>query len=583
MTFENRLMRSADARPRSPLLSAMSALEMGHWSCRIAQQRLVLSAEAAAIMGMADATPSCLDELLHYFTAESANLLRGAFAACVHTGTPIDAEVRLAAPRVSPRWVRFVGASFPGTLDGTGEIHGAVQNISAYKRVREETRRLAFFDTLTGLPNRQLLMERLEEALSDSALSGQEGALLFIELDKFKVLNNTMGHSLGDLLLQRVAERLVRSLPTADTTGRIGGDEFVVLLRDLGHDPATAEDKARTVATHVLESMAEPFPLGDYLHYGTASIGVARFGARSGEVSDLLKQADLAVYQAKEMGGNTVAFFNLAVQTAITASAALGADLRMALRMGGQLFVYYQAQCDRAHRITGVEALLRWQHPARGLVSPTDFIPVAENTGLILPLGQWVLEQACDQLAAWARRPETAHLSIAVNVSVRQFGHPEFVNHVMATVARYQVQPHLLRLELTESLLIGRLDITLARMKTLKQFGVSFSLDDFGTGYSSLAYLKRLPLDQLKIDKSFVADLLTNASDAAIVRTVIGLAHSLNLLVVAEGVETEAQKAFLMDSGCDLFQGFLLAKPTLAQDVETFVHAAKAPCLPLGP
>ena len=582
MTFENRLMRSADAPPRSPLLSAMRALEMGHWSCRIAQQRLVLSAEAAAIMGMADTAPSCLDDLLPHFAAESADLLRDAFAACVQAGTPIDAEVRLAVPQASPRWVRFVGESFPGTLDGTGEIHGAVQDISAYKRVREETLRLAFFDTLTGLPNRQLLMERLEDALGDSARSRQEGALLFIDLDNFKVLNDTMGHSLGDQLLQRVAERLVRNLRKTDTVGRIGGDEFVVLLRDLDTDPAAAEDKAHTVATNVLERMAEPFDLGDYLHYGTASIGVARFGAGSAEVSDLLMQADLAVYQAKEMGGNTVAFFNPAVQTAITASAALGADLRMALRTSGQLFVFYQAQCDRARRITGVEALLRWRHPARGMISPSDFIPVAENTGLILPLGQWVLEQACSQLAAWARQPETAHLSIAVNVSVRQFSHPEFVNQVMATVAKYHVQPRLLRLELTESMLIGRLDITLARMNMLKQFGVSFSLDDFGTGYSSLAYLKRLPLDQLKIDKSFVADLLTDSSDAAIVRAVIGLAHSLNLRVVAEGVETEAQQAFLMDSGCDLFQGYLLGKPAFAQEVEIFVHATEAQAPSLG-
>ncbi|WP_423458289.1 putative bifunctional diguanylate cyclase/phosphodiesterase [Ottowia sp. VDI28] len=555
----------------------MRALEMGHWSCRIARQQLVLSAEAAAIMGMADAAPTCLDELLPHFAVESAELLREAFATCARAGTPIDAEVQLAMPRARPRWVRFVGESFPGTLDETGEIHGAVQDISAYKRVREETWRLTLFDTLTGLPNRQLLMERLEDTLGDCALSGQEGALMFIDLDNFKVLNDTMGHSHGDLLLQRVAERLVRDLSKTDIVARIGGDEFMVLLRDLDATPAAAEAKAHAAAAHLLESIAEPFDLDDYLHYGTASIGVARFGTGSEATSELLMQADLAMYQAKDMGGNAVAFFHPAMQTAVAASAALGADLRTALQADGQLFVHYQAQCDRARRITGVEALLRWQHPARGQVSPTEFIPVAENTGLILPLGQWVLEQACAQLAAWACQPGMEDLSIAVNVSARQFGHPEFVNQVMATVARHQVQPHLLRLELTESMLIGRLDVTLARMNILEQFGVSFSLDDFGTGYSSLAYLKRLPLDQLKIDKSFVADLLTNPRDAAIVRTVIGLAHSLNLRVVAEGVETEAQQAFLMDAGCDLFQGYLLAKPALAQEVATFVSRGEAP------
>lgn len=440
---------------------------------------------------------------------------------------------------------------------------------------REDERKihdLAYFDPLTQLPNRRMLMEQLVTALSRCARSGQEGALMFIDLDHFKVLNDTMGHVHGDLLLLRVADRLRHSVRRSDIVARLGGDEFVVMLQGLGTDPETARQKARTVANKILARMAEPFDLDGAKHYSTTSIGVAGFNAGHPGVDDLLKQADLAMYQAKSAGRNTVSFFDPAMQAALSASAALSSDLRVALGEN-QFAVHYQPLLDRDGRVRGVEALLRW-HRDDKWVPPGVFIPIAESNGQILPIGMWVIEQACRQLAAWAEDPSTASLGIAVNVSVRQFLHPGFVDQVTAAIRRSAIAPHLLRLELTESLLAERIDITRARMQALKALGVTFSLDDFGTGYSSLAYLKHLPLDQLKIDKGFVADLLTNPHDAAISSAIIGLAHSLQLDVIAEGVETDAQRNHLMQLGCDLFQGFLFAPALSITEFERFLAAS---------
>lgn len=453
------------------------------------------------------------------------------------------------------------------------------RDVSERKAADDKIHHLAFFDPLTQLPNRQLLIERLQAALDATATSGQHGALMFIDLDNFKVLNDTMGHHKGDLLLQRVAERLRRSVRKVDTVARLGGDEFVVMLQHLGTEVETAARKAQVVAEKVLARMIEPFDLGGSQHYSTTSIGVTPLhAARTGQdgVNELLKQADLAMYQAKNMGRNTVAFFDPEMQAAISASASMSADLRAALHAHGQIGVHYQPQFDLGQRVVGAEALARWQHPERGSVSPSEFIPIAEDTGLILPLGTWVMEESCRQLAAWGENPDTALLSISVNVSVRQFRHPEFVDLVMGMLARHGVQPHLLKLELTESLLADRMEITLAKMGKLKQLGVTLSLDDFGTGYSSLAYLKLLPIDQLKIDKAFVADVLSDPSDAAIAHAIIGLAHSVGLTVIAEGVENEAQRHWLAERGCDLFQGFLLAQPMPVDEVNAFLKTHTA-------
>lgn len=448
------------------------------------------------------------------------------------------------------------------------------RDVTERKLAEEKIQHLAFYDALTKLPNRQLLMDRLHAALADPARP-REGALMFIDLDNFKVLNDTLGHQKGDLLLQLVAERLRSCVAKGDTVARLGGDEFVILLENRGEKPLDPATGARAVADRILAALGEPYVLPGYLHHSTCSIGVTLFSKSDRTVSELLKQADLAMYQAKGAGRNTVRFFDPEMQAVVSANAALAADLRKAWRET-QFRIDYQPQVGADGRMIGVEALLRWQHPQRGLVPPDQFISAAEETSLIVPIGRWVLDEACAQLVAWEHRPDRRHLTISVNVSVKQFRHPEFVDEVMQAIEQSGVQPHKLKLELTESLLADGIDVTIAKMGSLKDMGVTLSLDDFGIGYSSLSYLKRLPLDQLKIDREFVKDILTDPNDAAIARTVIGLAHSLDLDVLAEGVETEEQRAFLERQGCYSYQGYLFCKPLPIDELENFMDRLPA-------
>jgi len=454
------------------------------------------------------------------------------------------------------------------------------RDITQRKTAEDMIRHLALYDPLTDLPNRQLLMERLQKALHQSARSGQHGALMFIDLDNFKILNDTLGHHVGDQLLKLVAIRLTSSVRKTDTVARLGGDEFVVMVDDLSTDTQTAMQKSRALADKVLGTLREPFQIAGHQHYATPSIGVAAFVGQKSDVVELLKQADIAMYQAKSLGRNNVCFFDPALQARMDAGAAISADLRVALARQ-QLLVFYQPQVDRQGVIAGVEALVRWQHPVRGLVPPGEFIPVAEDTGMILPLGQWVLETVCRQLAAWADCPQTAHLSVAVNVSVQQFRHPNFVDMVVNAIEQAGIEPRRLKLELTESLLADRMEITIQKMGLLKSLGVTLALDDFGVGYSSLSMLKRLPLDQLKIDKGFVDDVLTDPNDAAISRAIISLAQSLGLQVVAEGVETQAQRDFLAYQGCDQFQGYLFAPPLPIETLDAYLRDPAAGMMPV--
>ncbi|MBG9388405.1 sensor domain-containing protein [Caenimonas aquaedulcis] len=449
------------------------------------------------------------------------------------------------------------------------------RDITERKMAEEKIQYLAFYDALTQLPNRQLLLDRLERALSDPDRS-HEGALMFIDLDNFKVLNDTLGHQKGDQLLQQVAERLRSCVARGDTVARLGGDEFVILLENSGTKPFRPAEGARIVSERILAKLGEPYLLSGYLHHSTCSIGVTLFGRTVPlSVSELLKQADLAMYQAKAAGRNAVCFFDPEMQATATENAALATDLRQAWREG-QFLIDYQPQVGADGRMTGVEALLRWRHPQRDMVPPSHFISTAEETSLIIPIGHWVLQQACAQLAEWSKREDRKHLSIAVNVSVRQFRHPDFVDEVMTVVRESGIAPHKLKLELTESLLADGIEVTVAKMGNLKAMGVTLSLDDFGMGYSSLSYLKRLPLDQLKIDREFVKDILTDANDAAIAKTIIGLAQSLGLGVIAEGVETPEQRAFLAKQGCDEFQGFLFCKPLPIEELESFMDSLES-------
>jgi diguanylate cyclase (GGDEF)-like protein/PAS domain S-box-containing protein len=434
------------------------------------------------------------------------------------------------------------------------------EDITQRLAAEAEIKNLAFYDPLTGLPNRRLLHDRLRQALASSTRSARYGALLFLDLDNFKTLNDTLGHDIGDLLLQQVAQRLSTCVREGDTVARLGGDEFVVMLEDLSENVLEAAAQTETVGEKILVTLNQIYQLGQYEHHSTPSIGVTLFADHQGSMDDLLKRADLAMYQAKAAGRNTLRFFDPEMQAVVTTRAALEADLREAVRKG-QFVLYYQAQVDGMGRLTGVEVLLRWQHPLRGLVSPLEFIPLAEDTGLILPLGHWVLETACAQLTVWATRPEMAHLTIAVNVSARQFHHVDFVDQVLAVLDKTGANPKRLKLELTESLLVEDVEGIIIKMTALKARGVCFSLDDFGTGYSSLSYLKRLPLDQLKIDQSFVRDILIDTNDSAIAKMVVALAESMGLAVIAEGVETEAQKDFLARNGCLAYQGYLYSRP----------------------
>ena len=469
---------------------------------------------------------------------------------------------------VFPEWLNFTAVK-----DDAGHVTHYVasfSDITERKAAQDRIQSLAFYDPLTSLPNRRLLMDRLSQAIAAGARHLRKGALLFVDLDDFKTINDTLGHHLGDLLLEQVAQRLSTCIREGDTAARLGGDEFVVMLADLSETALDAAAQAEVVGEKILAMLAQPYQLGLQQCRSTASIGVTLFGGNQHEaIDEPLKRADLAMYQAKAAGRNTLRFFDPQMQAVVSARAVLETDLRTALEQQ-HFLLYYQPQVAADGSLIGAEALVRWLHPARGLVSPADFIPLAEDTGLILPLGQWVLETACAQLEVWAKKPENAHWTLAVNVSARQFRQPLFVEQVLATLEHTGANPQRLKLELTESLLVDNVDEVITKMRALKEIGVGFSLDDFGTGYSSLSYLKRLPLDQLKIDQSFVRDLLSDPDDAVIARAIVALGHSLGMQVIAEGVETAAQREMLAELGCDAYQGYHFGRPAPASDLEAF-------------
>ncbi|MDD2609704.1 MAG: EAL domain-containing protein [Giesbergeria sp.] len=503
--------------------------------------------------------------------ASDLQRMRLMMARAVHDLQPWQCEYRVHAADGSVRW-HMSNAVLQKEPDGSVLLHGYTLDLTERKQAEEEIERLAFYDALTGLPNRRLLLNRLEHSIAVCLRKQQRGALLFIDLDNFKDLNDTQGHDVGDLLLTQVAQRLVAVVRDADTVARFGGDEFVIMLDGLSADLTIANAQAETVAEKLLRALNTPYTLAGALHYSTPSIGVTLFGDERHSVDELLKRADLAMYQAKAAGRNTQRFFDPAMQAALLERSSLEADLRLGLERG-ELFALYQPVVNHRGQVLGAEALARWKHPERGMISPADFIPLAEQTGLILPLGRHILQLACTQLVAWAADRQTAHLSVAVNVSARQFRQPSFVSEVLETLKQTGANPQRLKIELTESMLLGDLDATIARMEQLKRQGVGFALDDFGTGYSSLSYLKRLPLDQVKIDQSFVRDVLTDPNDAAIVRTILALAQSLDLVAVAEGVETTGQMGFLRLHGCEQFQGYLFGRPGSAQALQSLMHA----------
>jgi diguanylate cyclase (GGDEF)-like protein/PAS domain S-box-containing protein len=444
---------------------------------------------------------------------------------------------------------------------------GTYSDITERKEAEERIRHLAFYDPLTGLPNRRLLLDRLQQSLAGSNRSGRHGALLFIDLDNFKTLNDTQGHVVGDMLLTEVAQRLQGCVREGDTVARLGGDEFVVLLDDLSNEQSHSAAQAEAVGEKIFAAVNQPYLLRGREHHSTPSIGVSLFLGHRESSEELLKRADLAMYQAKSAGRNTIRFFDPAMQAAVEQRAEMEVDLRHALEQQ-QFALHYQIQLDSDGHVRGAEALLRWTHPRRGAIGPSEFVPLAEETGLILPIGRWVLETACAQLKQWESHPQSRDLKLAVNISARQFRHPDFTEQVRTVLARSGADPSRLKMELTETLVLDDIDDTVRKMGDLKALGCRFSLDDFGTGYSSLAYLRRLPLDELKIDQSFVRDITIDSNDDAIVRAIIAMAHSLGLDTVAEGVETEVQRHFLHRYGCNAFQGYLFGRPVPRDEFE---------------
>lgn len=448
---------------------------------------------------------------------------------------------------------------------------GSFSDITENKEAEAEIHRLAYYDSLTGLPNRRLLHDRLEQAMAGSRRTKHCGALLFLDLDNFKILNDTRGHDIGDKLLLEVSRRVLACVREDDTVARLGGDEFVVMLENLSPDKTEAAVQTRSVAEKIREALAHSYGLEGRIAYCTVSIGIALFCDDQNDTAEiLLKHADMAMYKAKDSGGNTMRFFDPQMQTALDLRSGLEEDLRLALQRG-EFQLYYQAQIDRVRHVTGAEALLRWDHPTRGMVPPDDFIELAEETGLILPIGHWVLQAACNQVKDWSVSTSTRDLRLAVNVSARQLRQADFVAEVEKVLEETGANPSRVKIEITESMVIHNVSDTIDKMRQLKKLGIGFSMDDFGTGYSSLAYLNLLPLDQLKIDRSFIDRITRDSNSAAIAQTIITMGNIMGIQVIAEGVETQEQLEQLYRYGCSAYQGYLFSKPVPIGEFETLL------------
>ncbi|MDP2224463.1 bifunctional diguanylate cyclase/phosphodiesterase [Nitrosomonas sp.] len=581
---KNTLQTSPSTPTQTPTSNAMSDLALK--ALRVSESRYRRLFESArdgilllnADTGQIEDVNPYLIEMLGYSHAE----FLGKKLWEVGTFTDIDESQKMFSKIQTEGYVRYddlplrtktgiiIAAEFVSNsydCEGTKVIQCNIRNITERKKTDERIKELAFFDQLTGLPNRLLLQDRLKQAMVASSRSGIFCALLFMDVDNFKNLNDTLGHDMGDALLKQIGLRLTLCVREGDTVARLGGDEFVVVLAGLNTDKAEAAKGIKTVVRKMSVALNQPYQVGGVLYNSTASMGVTLFKGDLINTDDLMKQADLAMYKSKEAGRNTLRFFDPNMELAVMKRAGMENDLRRAIDEK-QFVLHYQAQIVGENHITGAEVLLRWEHPQRGKVTPAEFIPLAEETGLILILGKWVLETACTRLVVWADQLGMADLTIAVNVSANQFRYPDFVDLVLNILKKTGANPRRLKLELTESLLIADVEDTIEKMFALKAKGICFSLDDFGTGYSSLSYLKRLPLDQLKIDQSFVRDILTDPNDAAIARTIVALGQSLGLGVIAEGVETEAQRNFLAVSGCHAYQGYFFSQPLPVEGFE---------------
>jgi diguanylate cyclase (GGDEF)-like protein/PAS domain S-box-containing protein len=524
-----------------------------------------------------DAGKSCREEIIgkddyQMGWAAQADAYRDDDRSVIESGIPrLAYEEPQTAPDGSTVWLSASKVPLRNQKNEVIGVLGVYDDITHRKQTEQRIESLAFFDQLTGVPNRTLLLDRLKQSVAGGSRSGSCGALLFIDLDHFKTLNDTLGHAMGDLLLQQVAQRLAYCVREGDTVARLSGDEFVVILEGLGADEIDAAASAKIVAEKILDALRQTYLLGAVTQRSTASIGITLFGVDPITPDELMKQADLAMYRSKTAGRNNMHFFDSHMESEIKERATLEVDLLRAIEEK-QFLLHYQAQNMSDGRVMGAEVLVRWLHPQRGLVSPAEFIPLAEETGLIMPLDQWVLKTACTQLAIWAAQPALAHLTVAVNVSARQFRQANFVDQVLGALDNTGANPERLKIELTESMLVENVKDIVAKMVALKATGVGFSLDDFGTGYSSLACLARLPINQIKIDSSFVGNIPGKESDETIARTIITMSRELGIDVIAEGVETELQREFLESHGCHAFQGYLFSRPLPLKEFEQIMQ-----------
>jgi diguanylate cyclase (GGDEF)-like protein/PAS domain S-box-containing protein len=464
-------------------------------------------------------------------------------------------------------------------LGGDNYILALARDISLRKEQEAKIHHLAYYDALTGLPNRSLFLDRLHQVLAKSIRHDQQSALLFMDLDRFKTINDSLGHDIGDELLIEISDRLKEMMRDEDTVARLGGDEFVVILPELATNTEPAALNARRITNRILESLAEPIHVGEHTLHISASIGIRLFPDANLDAKSILKQADTALYRAKAGGRNTFHFYRPSMQLLADQHLEMEKALHTSLQ-NNELYLHYQPQVNQNFQIVGAEALLRWQHPKQGFIPPDQFIPLAEETGLILPIGKWVMYQTCAQLAQWQKDnlcPENFRL--AINISAKQFEHASFIDQLTDIVQSTGVNPNLLELELTESVLISNLDNTIAKMELIRDMGIALSIDDFGTGYSSLKYLKRMPINQLKIDKSFIVDLLTDSNDRAITETIIAMASHLQMEIIAEGVEDADVMEQLLALGCNQFQGYYFSRPVAA---DNYTELLKVQKLPLG-
>lgn len=544
--------------------------QVGGWELDVQTQELFWTSQTYRIHELDEGTPLTLAQAIRFFTPQGRLVVAEAVKAALEHDIPMKVELEIVTAKGKAVWIRAHGQ----TVKVNGKVvklNGAIQDITQSKKDALLITELAFTDTLTSLPNRRLLIDRLETAIESCQHSGQFSALVIIDLDNFKLLNDSYGHFKGDLLLQAVAQELSSVTPESDTVARVGADEFMVILNNLSGSRGIAALRANRFAEDLCARLRRSYSLGRLHHYSTASIGVALFGWTPESPEEPMKRANLAISKARAMGGNTACFFQRKMQCFLERRVELEAAIRKGLAHD-EFLLYFQPQVverEEGHRrIVGAETLIRWRHPTQGMISPGEFIPVAEDSGLILDLGKLVLTAACRQLAQWGSNPHFEHLTLAVNVSARQFHQQDFVATVLQILANTGASAKRLKLELTEGMLVTNIDDVVVKMKSLKAVGVSFALDDFGTGYSSLSYLKRLPLDQLKIDQSFIQEILDDPNDAAIARTVIGLADSLGLSIIAEGVETQEQRKFLASEGCIAYQGYLFSRPVPIHDFE---------------